>query len=62
MPTDVRMERAVEQFGLTSQQVNAALDYYASFTTEIDDEITDNLRAADEAEAAWRRRQDLLGG
>ena len=56
------MERAVEQFGLTSQQVNAALDYYASFTTEIDDEITDNLRAADEAEAAWRRRQDLLGG
>ena len=62
VPTDVRIERTVELFGLSPQQVNAALDYYASFTTEIDNEITDNLRAADEAEAAWRRRQDLLAG
>jgi hypothetical protein len=29
---------------------------------EIDDEIAANVRAADEAEAAWRRRQDLLAG
>jgi hypothetical protein len=62
VPTDGRIARAVEQFGLSSQQVNAALDYYASFATEIDSEIADNLRAADEAEAAWRRRQDLLAG
>jgi hypothetical protein len=38
------------------------LDYYASFTAEIDDEIAANLKAADEAEAAWRRRQDVLAG
>jgi hypothetical protein len=62
VPTDVRIERTVELFGLSPQQVNAALDYYASFTTEIDNEITDNLRAADEAEATWRRRRDLLAG
>lgn len=59
---DVRIERAVEQFGLSPQQVSAALDYYASFTSEIDDEIAANLKAAEEAEAAWRRRQDLLAG
>jgi hypothetical protein len=59
---DVRIERAVQQFGLPRHQVSAALDYYASFTTEIDNEIAANLKAADEAEAAWRRRQDLLAG
>jgi hypothetical protein len=62
VPTDVRIERAIEMFGLSAQQVNAALDYYASFTAEIDDEIAANLKAADEAEAAWRRRQDVLAG
>ncbi len=60
VPTDIRIERAVAQFGLSVLQVSAALDYYASFTAEIDDEIATNLRAADEAEVAWRRRQDLL--
>lgn len=59
---DLRIDRAVEQFGLSPQQVSAALDYYASFTSEIDDEIASNLKAADDAEAAWRRRQDLLAG
>lgn len=62
VPTDVRIERAIEMFGLSAQQVNAALDYFASFTAEIDDEIAANLKAADEAEAAWRRRQDVLAG
>jgi hypothetical protein len=57
-----RINRAVELFGLSPQQVGAALDYYADFTTEIDDEIAANLAAAEEAEAAWRRRQDLLAG
>jgi hypothetical protein len=62
VPTDVRIERAVEQLGLSTQQVSASLDYYASFTSEIDSEIEANRTAADEAEAAWRRRQDLLAG
>jgi hypothetical protein len=57
-----RIDRAVELFGLSPQQVSAALDYYAGYTAEIDAEIAANLAIADEAEAAWRRRQDLLAG
>jgi len=62
VPAGARIGRAVGLFGLTSQEVGAVLDYYADFTGEIDKEIADNLAAADEAEAAWRRRQDLLSG
>ncbi len=60
VPAESRIERAVEHFGLTPQLVGAAFDYYADFTAEIDDELAVNAAAADEAEAAWRRRQDLL--
>lgn len=60
VPAEARIERAVDVFGLTPRQVGAALDYYADFTTEIDGEIAANLAAADEAEAAWHRRQGLL--
>jgi hypothetical protein len=62
VPAEARIERAVDVFGLTSQQVSAALDYYADFNGEIDGEIGANLAAADEAEAAWRRRRRLLAG
>jgi hypothetical protein len=60
VPAEARIERAVEVFGLTARQIGAALDYYANFTAEIDDEIATNLAAADEAEAAWHRRQGVL--
>ena len=60
VPPEARIERAVDVFGLTPGQIGAALDYYADFATEIDDEIAANLEAADEAEASWRRRQGLL--
>lgn len=60
VPAERRIERAVDVFGLTPRQVGAALDYYADFTGEIDEEIAANLAAADEAEASWRRREDLL--
>jgi hypothetical protein len=62
VPTDERIERAIDVFGLTPSQVGAALDYYADFASEIDGEIATNLAVADEAEAAWRRRQSLLAG
>lgn len=55
-----RVDRAVRLFGLTRAEVDAVLSYYADFTDEIDAEIATNLAAADEAEAEWRRRQDLL--
>jgi hypothetical protein len=34
--------------------------YYADYTEEIDAWIERNDRAAEEAEAAWRRRQALM--
>jgi hypothetical protein len=60
VPPDARVERAVELFGLTRRQVDAALDYYADYQDEIDDRVAANVAAADEAEAVWRRRQGLL--
>ncbi len=57
-----RIDRAVKLFGLRREQIDAALAYYAEFTEEIDFLITTNRAAADEAEALWRRQQDLLAG
>jgi hypothetical protein len=55
-----RVDRAMELFGLRREQIDAALAYYAEYTDEIDGEIAANVVAADEAEALWRRQQDLL--
>jgi hypothetical protein len=57
-----RISRVAEHLGLSHQQIDAVLDYYADFTTEIDEEMADNVAAADELEAAWQRRQGLLAG
>ncbi|MDQ6840564.1 MAG: CopG family transcriptional regulator [Actinomycetota bacterium] len=62
VPPAERISRAVEVFGLPRQLVEAALAYYAEFTEEIDDQVDANRRAAEEAEAQWRRQQDLLAG
>lgn len=55
-----RGQRAVDVFGLRSEQVEAALAYYAEFTDEIDAQIEENRVAADAAEELWRRRRDVL--
>jgi len=55
-----RITRAAEHLGLSRQQLDAVLNYYADFTTEIDEEIAENVAVADELEALWRRRQGLL--
>ncbi len=60
VPPEDRITRAAEHLGLSRQQIDAVLDYYADFTTEIDEEIAENVAVADELEAVWRRRQDLL--
>ena len=62
VPPGKRVSRAVEVFGLRREQVEAALAYYAEFTEEIDAQVDANRRAAEEAEALWRRQQDLLAG
>jgi hypothetical protein len=60
VPPSERLERAAEVFGIRQDQVDAALAYYADYTSEIDAEIEDNRAAAEAAEAHWRRQQDLL--
>lgn len=60
VPSAGRVDRVVEVFGLRREQVDAALAYYAEFTDEVDGAIAANVAAADEAEALWRRQQDLL--
>ena len=62
VPVGERVARAVDVFGWRTDQVEAALAYYAEFTDEIDAEIAANTAAAEEAEALWRRQQDLLAG
>jgi hypothetical protein len=62
VPPSKRIARAVELFALSRDRVEAALAYYADYTAEIDGEIAANLAATDEAEARWRRQQDLIAG
>ncbi|MHB1928779.1 MAG: ribbon-helix-helix protein, CopG family [Acidimicrobiales bacterium] len=62
VPPAERVTRAVEVFGLRRQLVEAALAYYAEFTEEINTQADANRRTAEEAEAQWRRQQDLLAG
>ncbi|MGH2363219.1 MAG: ribbon-helix-helix protein, CopG family [Chloroflexota bacterium] len=62
VPPDQREVRAVEVLGLRRDQIDAALDYYASFPNEIDAEIAANQAAAAQGEALWRRRQQLMAG
>jgi uncharacterized protein (DUF433 family) len=63
----VRQEEAGDQqavaeyLGISPGLVGAAIGYYADYRDEIDTWIEHNAAMADEAEAAWRRRQTALG-
>lgn len=54
--------RTTELTGLAPEQVNIGLDYYAEYRHEIDEWIERLDEQADDAEALWRRRQDVLRG
>ena len=60
VPVDQRRQRASEVMNIPLTLVDAALAYYAEFTDEVDAWLADRAEAAEQAEAAWRRRQDLL--
>ncbi|MHB2024260.1 MAG: hypothetical protein ACYCO3_13185 [Mycobacteriales bacterium] len=62
VPPAERITRAVDLFGLPRHLVEAALAYYAEFTDEINAQVDANHKAAEAAEAQWRRQQDLLAG
>jgi hypothetical protein len=49
-----------DEMGLSVAQMKTALDYYGSYPEEIDGQVAENERAADEAYAAWQAQQQLL--
>lgn len=61
VPVDKRRTRAAAMLAISLAMVDTALAYYADYTTEIDTALAERARDADEAEAAWTRRQALLG-
>ena len=60
VPVEQRRARAADLMAVSIAMVDAGLAYYADYTDEIDAELAERARAADEAEAAWARRQALL--
>jgi len=54
------VEGTAENLELPVRLVNAAVGYYADYREEIEDRIESNRKAAEEAEAAWRRRQAIM--
>lgn len=55
-------ETIAEQTGLTVEQVQATLGYYAEYGDEVDEWIRRVDEEADRAGAAWRRERELLAG
>ena len=62
VPVAERKTRAASVMGISEAAVDAAMAYYADFTDDIDTRLADRAQAAEKAEAAWRRQQDLLAG
>jgi len=54
------VEGTAENLELPVRLVNAAVGYYADYREEIEDRIESNLKAAEEGEAAWRRREAIM--
>ncbi len=57
---EAAVDAVAADLALPIGQVRAALDYYGGFAAEIDAEIAENERAADEAFAAWSMRRRLV--
>ncbi|MGH3685497.1 MAG: hypothetical protein ACRDRU_16670 [Pseudonocardiaceae bacterium] len=51
-----------EAMGLPARKVRTAVRYYAAYRQDINDRITANREAAQEAEAAWHAEQNMLRG
>ncbi len=49
-----------EYFNLSLSVITTVVNYYADYKDEVDRWIQSNADFAEEAEATWRRRQDLL--
>src|SRR5690606_19146802 len=60
VPTHERRRRAAENLCISVAAVDAALDYYAEFTDEVDEALAARQELADAEEQAWRRRAEIL--
>jgi len=58
-PLDRTTENISKSTGLSTQEVEIALHYYADFREEIDAQIARVHQAQDQARQAWERRQSL---
>lgn len=54
------LKEAADYLDLPLTDLQQALDYYAEFRDEIDAEIAERDRYADQEERAWREREGLL--
>ena len=57
---DAAIETVAVDFDLSPARVRTALAYYGAHSTEIDDEIADNERAAEAAQRSWESQRRLL--
>jgi uncharacterized protein (DUF433 family) len=55
------IDDAAAYLSLPAPRVRAALSYYAAFQDEVDEYAARVAAAAEEAEEAWRREQELIG-
>ena len=59
---DALIRATAEATGLAERKVRVAVAYYTDYRDEVDERITGNRQATDEAEAAWNAQQALLRG
>ncbi|HVX20500.1 MAG TPA: hypothetical protein VHB02_04065 [Acidimicrobiales bacterium] len=60
VPPEDRVQRSMDLFDLRREDVEAALDYYAEFTDEIDGWLADLDRLSDEHERLAEQGRDIL--
>lgn len=57
---EAALTEAAARLDLSERQVRTALAYYGAYAAEIDAELAENERAAQDALRAWRSQQRLL--
>jgi hypothetical protein len=60
VPADERRARAAEALAISPALVDAAIAYYAEYTTDIDALLSERSEQAEAAERAWRRQRAML--
>ena len=54
------VDAVAEATGLSSRMIRVAVRYYTAYPAEVEERITANREAAEQAEAAWHAEQSLL--